>query len=465
MSLDNYFSSPGLKISTTGDDLLIMSREKAILDILDEYYSKRNPKEPFTRFLPRDYHQILLTLENNGILVSSQISMEIDFPELLTLAKNYDLYEFQTEAVEKWMKLGDRRGTIILPTGGGKSIIAIDIIRKLQVCTLIVVPTLVLFEQWKEKIRELLEVDDEFIGFFGGGKKEIRPITIITYNSAKLYSRTLRYQFDLLILDEAHHLVGQYELIADGYLARYRLALSATLNENETVFTILMEKGFGPVVYTTSPKVLVDQKVLTTFEIETIKVNLDNREGYDTQIRILQNYIKSKRLRGNVFQKILFRVNKDPKAAKAMQAYRTARDIAFAAEMKLNILHQLLEVHNLDKVLIFSDIVSFCEKISRIFTIPCITYRTSQEERRYILNWFKESDSAKLVSSKILDEGVDIPDASIGIIMAGSGIKRQFIQRLGRIIRIHEDKTTAKLYEVVSSQTMEERISTKRKKE
>lgn len=152
MGLDNYFPSPSLTISVRGDDLILTSKDGQIPDILDKYHSKQNPSEAFIRFLPRDYNLILQTLENSDFSVKSTIKMDTDLPKSMSFGQNYELYDFQREAVDKWIKLGVMRGTIILPTGGGKSVLAIDIIRRMQVSVLIVVPTLVLFEQWKEKI-------------------------------------------------------------------------------------------------------------------------------------------------------------------------------------------------------------------------------------------------------------------------------------------------------------------------
>ena len=114
-------------------------------------------------------------------------------------------------------------------------------------------------------------------------------------------------------------------------------------------------------------------------------------------------------------------------------------------------------------MIIFSDYVAFCEEISRTFFIPCITHRTSNEERRWILDYYKRVPGAKLVASKILDEGIDIPDAKIGVILISSSSKRQFIQRLGRILRRHPDKDEAVLYEIISEDTLEERLAKKRK--
>jgi superfamily II DNA or RNA helicase len=382
------------------------------------------------------------------------------------MSPNFELYEFQKEAIESWQN-HNKQGTIILPTGSGKTIVALGSIVRTQKKTLIIVPTLALLEQWKNRIHTLLEIPFEDIGEFGGGKHDIKDITIITYDSAYLYVKRLRLQFGLLILDEAHHLAGpNYQIIADAYIAPHRLGLTATLDIEEISYSNLMTKGFGPIVYQKNPDDLKETKILSEFKIVTTQVKIDNIDEYKRFIKVLQDYIKvlprSRKL--SYFQQIIFRVNRDHRAQEALQAYRKARDISFSAKKKLDELEKLLVEHKEDKMIIFSDYVAFCEKIARTFFIPCITHRTSAEERRWILEYYKRVPRAKLVTSKILDEGVDVPDAKIAVIMISSGSKRQFIQRLGRILRRHPSKDEAILYEIVSEDTLEERLSKKRKK-
>jgi superfamily II DNA or RNA helicase len=451
-----------------GNDLAIIGD---IPSAIRTYTHKMNEIESFTRFFPRDYFPIIDKLSRLKIPFETNIDYYQEIDPISALKPNYQLYPFQQEAVDCWLS-SDKQGTIILPTGAGKTIVALEIIRTLWLTTLIVVPTLVLIDQWKNRLETLLNLKDhklletEIIGVFGGGKQEVRPITIITYDSAYLYSQRLRSQFGFLILDEAHHLVGvNYETIADGYIAPFRLALTATLQPEEPAYNNLMIKGFGPILYQKRPEELQNLEVLSDFEINTIKVSSDDSEEYKKQIKVLQDYIKSRNLYNfdNPFRQIIFRVNQDPKAYEALQAYKIARELAFSADTKLVELERLLRAHRDDKTLIFSDIVSFCERIARVFFLPCITHRTPADERTYILDWYRRGTNTKIIVSKILDEGIDIPDAKIGIILAGSSQKRQFIQRLGRILRRYPEKDKAILYEIVSSETLEEKVALKRK--
>jgi superfamily II DNA or RNA helicase len=272
--------------------------------------------------------------------------------------------------------------------------------------------------------------------------------------------------FGLLILDEAHHIGSpSHKQIVDAYLTKFRLALTATLSTKESSYDILMTRGFGPIVYEKSPEGLKSKKVISDFELITLTVPLSNPERYTEEMKIFQNYIKKKKLYGNVFQQIIFRVNQDIEADRALKAYNNARKFAFAGHHKLSLIEEILEKHPNEKILIFSDIVNFCEEISRQFLIPAITNRTDQKERNFILKRFRDSENGIIVTSRILDEGIDIPDASVGIILAGSGQPRQFIQRLGRLLRKHPMKDSATLYEIVAMNTLEEKVSKRRKKE
>lgn len=448
-------------ITFRGNDLAIIGDTQD----LDSLFTS-SKSENATFFLPRDFFQILEYLTSQKINFTIDFSHEFTIPDQLKFTKKFQLYDFQQQAIDLWIENG-KRGIILLPTGAGKTIISLDIIASIKTSTLIVVPTLVLLEQWKNSLINYLGLKESDIGEFGGGKQEVKAITIITYDSAHLYVKRLRSVFGLLILDEAHHLAGSsYEIIADGYIAPYRLALTATLDQDETAYDNLVTKGFDKIIYSLKPNQLQDLEVITNYSIETIKVKIDNLEEYEQLITVLKNYLKRIPYNPDIspFKQLIFRVNRDKNAQQALEAYQRAKIISFSSDAKLLELERLLRVHRDDKVIIFSDMVAFCERIGKIFFIPCITHRTAKEERNWILEYFKRTTNAKIVVSKILDEGLDIPSAKIGIILVGSSKSRQFIQRLGRIVRQYPDKDQALLYEIISESTLEERLAEKRKK-
>jgi superfamily II DNA or RNA helicase len=144
-----------------------------------------------------------------------------------------------------------------------------------------------------------------------------------------------------------------------------------------------------------------------------------------------------------------------------MRAYRESKRIALGTDAKLRVLVELLKRHRTDRVLIFTAENEMVYRISEQLLIPAITHETPVKERREWLEAFNRGDVLALATSKVLNEGVNIPDARIAIILSGSGSSREHIQRLGRILRKQPDKE-AILYEVVTADTAEERISERR---
>jgi len=161
------------------------------------------------------------------------------------------------------------------------------------------------------------------------------------------------------------------------------------------------------------------------------------------------------------FQKVVLRSGNDPEAWRAVRSRNTARQIAYSSESKLDELATLLEQHRDDRIIIFTRYNDLVYDVSNRFFIPSITYTTKKSERQHILKQFKNNTYNAIVSSQVLNEGIDVPDANIGIILSGTGSNREYRQRLGRILRPSGD--TAHLYEIVSSGTGEIRTSTRRK--
>jgi len=144
----------------------------------------------------------------------------------------------------------------------------------------------------------------------------------------------------------------------------------------------------------------------------------------------------------------------DKRAYVTLRAWEEARKIAYNSSNKLKKLKEILEKHKKDKIIIFTRHNDMVYKISRTFLIPSITFRTPKEERKEVLNGFKTGRFRAIVSSQVLDEGIDVPDASVAVIVSGSASQREYIQRLGRILRPGRGKN-AVLYELISKNTGE----------
>ena len=381
----------------------------------------------------------------------------------IRLRRNISLYFYQREAVESWFKKS-MRGVISLPTGSGKTRIALKIIAELKVPTLIVVPTLELLEQWRKRISYYFDTE---IGIFGGGKKDLACITISTYDSAYINAEILGNKFMLLIFDEVHHLPSpSYRQIAELNAAPYRLGLSAT-PEREDLAHLDLPELVGEIIYSKAPREL-SGKYIADFDIIRIKVKLSEEEkkAYDKNIQVFRRYIKTHNIlmkKPSDFEKLVMRSGLDKDARIAILAWREARKIAFNSVSKIKALKEILEKHRNDRIIIFTENNEMARRVSYEFLIPEITYKTPLEERRSILELFRTGEINAIVTSRVLEEGIDVPEANIAIVISGTGSKREFIQRLGRILRPKKGKK-AILYEIVSSGTSETAISWRRRK-
>jgi superfamily II DNA or RNA helicase len=166
-------------------------------------------------------------------------------------------------------------------------------------------------------------------------------------------------------------------------------------------------------------------------------------------------------MRGGFFEALIKRSAFDPGARRALQAHHQARMIALNAESKIEQVEALLGRHRDDQVLIFSEYNAMVKTISQRLGLPAITYRTEAAERRAILERFRGGHFSKLVSGRVLNEGVDVPDANVAIVVSGSAASREYIQRLGRVLRPKPGR--AMLYEIISRRTTEGRASRARR--
>jgi superfamily II DNA or RNA helicase len=381
-------------------------------------------------------------------------------PELISKTK---LRDYQDEALKAWLRAG-KRGVIALPTGAGKTVVALAAIASVNAPTIIVVPTIDLLEQWRTRLS--LEFETE-IGAYGGGENKLEAITVSTYDSAYIRAEELGNRFMLAIFDEVHHLPApSYSQIGELFAAPFRLGLTATYLREDQGHQVL-PRLVGNIVYQLGTDDLAGT-YLSDYLLEKILVDLKPEEQaeYEKHYGTFRNYLMRKRIKlrnRTDFRRFIMRTGIDPGARKALLARNVALDIALNSPSKIAALRDLLKANPDEKILVFTQHNKLVYKISREFLIPAITHQTPKEERSTILNRFKSGAYTKIVTSKVLDEGIDVPDATLGIILSGTGSSREFIQRLGRLLRKKEGKK-AKLVEIVSSATRETKISQRRRR-
>jgi superfamily II DNA or RNA helicase len=371
------------------------------------------------------------------------------------------LRDYQQEALLAWKKSG-QKGTVCLPTGSGKTWVALSAIAMVNCSTLIILPTIALMNQWYEVVSDAFSIE---VGILGGGYHEIRDVTVTTYDSA--YRNIDRYgdRFGLLIFDEVHHLPApSYTHIPEMSLAPFRLGLTATYERLDGLHGKL-ERLIGPLIFEKSIKDL-EGNYLADYEIMRIVVELTSaeRKHYEANQEIYQNFVRTRGIKfsGPDIRYFLQQTAYDPAARKALLAQFKSRQIIIGASRKIEILDTLLRLHVADRVLIFTESNELVYQISEEFLIPALTHHTKTIERKEILDRFRSGIFSVLVTSKVLNEGVDVPNANVAIILSGSGSPIEHVQRLGRILRKGEGKL-ALLYELVTRGTRESQVSYRRR--
>jgi superfamily II DNA or RNA helicase len=388
------------------------------------------------------------------------------------LAREYQEFQFRTtlqveprpyqqEAIAAWQQ-NKRCGVVVLPTGAGKTLVAQMAIEQTGRSTLVVVPTIDLLNQWYDLMLTSFQAE---VGLIGAGYSEMGAITITTYSSAFRFMEQLGGRFGLIIFDECHHLPGDvYRQAAEMAIAPFRLGLTATPERGDGADPML-EELIGPIVYRREAREMAGE-YLADYTLVRIRVALspEERAVYERERAVFRQFLNEQgislgSLRG--WEMFLRASARSEAGRRAMRAYRESKRMALGTEAKLDVLARLLQRHRRERVLIFTAENEMVYRISERFFIPVLTHESDVKERREWLEAFRQGEVLALATSKVLNEGVNIPDASVAIVLSGSASSREHVQRLGRILRKLPEKE-AILYEVVAADTTEERISERR---
>ncbi len=375
----------------------------------------------------------------------------------LTLHDPREPHDYQTAALEAW-EAADRRGSIVLPTGAGKTFVAIHAIQRANRSALVVAPTIDLLHQWYARLVNAFQTD---VGVYYGSEKIVHPLTVTTYHSAGDLIAQQGNHFKLIIFDEVHHLPapswGEIALMSP---SPFRLGLTATYPTAEEQGRWRVDDLIGTIVYQQRIDDLVGER-LAEYRTERIKVDLtdEERARYDADYAIYAAYFRAHQLpktHGRFWlQEMMRRGAYDSEARAALLARGRMLRLLANADAKYAMLEALLREYSDQQTLVFTEINDVVYEIARRHLIPALTHETAAAERKHILDQFQAGAYRAIVTSRVLNEGIDVPEAKVAIVLGGTASAREYVQRLGRVLR-KVGSQQAFLFEVIVRHTVDE---------
>ena len=363
------------------------------------------------------------------------------------------LRDYQAAALCAW-ELAGRRGVVVLPTGSGKTRLALAAMASTRLPALCLVPTRVLLEQWR---REIAAVYPHPVGCHGDGHREVTPVTVATYESAYRHMDHLGARFDLLIVDEVHHVgCGFRDEALEMTLAANRLGLTATPPRDAAHATRLAEL-VGPTVYELAIGDLTG-RFLASFDAIVLHLDLTEAErvryGSVSQVFTAAFTAFLRTLPQATWSDFVRAASRTAEGRGALTAWREARQLLALTDAKRRALQLLLARHRDARVLVFTADNASAYAIAREHLVMPLTCDIGRPERDDVLSAFRQGGLRTLVSSRVLNEGLDVPDADVAVIVGGALGEREHVQRVGRLLRPSPGKR-ALVYELVTRRTIE----------
>ena len=353
----------------------------------------------------------------------------------LTLA-DWSLRPYQEQAVNGFWDGGS--GVVVLPCGAGKTLVGAGAMAKSGTTTLILVTNTVAARQWRAELLERTSLTEDEIGEYSGARKEIRPVTIATYQVLTTRRKGVYQHLDLLdardwgliVYDEVHLLPAPIFRMTADLQARRRLGLTATLvredGRESEVFTLI-----GPKRYDAPWKDIEAQGYIAPADCVEVRVTLSDsmRMAYAT--------------------------------AEPDERYR----FASCAPPKDSVVEQLVERHRGEQTLVIGQYLEQLGTLSERLDAPLITGETTVTERQKLFAAFRTGEIPLLVVSKVANFSIDLPEASVAIQVSGTfGSRQEEAQRLGRVLRPKEDGRTAHFYTVVARDTVDAEFAAHRQR-
>lgn len=364
--------------------------------------------------------------------------LEVSMRDTALSGRNFTLRDYQESAVKAFYCSGTQQGgsgVIVLPCGSGKTIVGIGAIAKMQTETLILVTNTVALRQWRDEILDKTSITQDQIGEFSGDKKEIKPVTIATYNILT-YRKKKETGFThfgifgsknwgLIIYDEVHLLPAPVFRMTSEIQSKRRLGLTATLVREDGMETDVFSL-IGPKKFDIPWKILEKTKWIAKAECVEVRITLPESTRYMYSV------------------------------AKEREKFR----IASENDKKTDIVYKLLKYHSGASILIIGQYISQLTDMADKFKLPLITGSTPTPEREQLYAKFRSGEIKALIVSKVANFSIDLPDANVAVQISGTfGSRQEEAQRLGRVLRPKKDENLAHFYTVITTQSAEEKFA------
>ena len=417
-----------------------------------------DPRIAAVRCPARFHRELVAELDRRGVRFTDEVS---DFqPGRTDSVPDVPLRPYQETALAAW-ELGGRRGIAVLPTGSGKTRLAIAALARTKVPALCLVPTRVLLDQWARAIEELLGIVP---GRLGDGERRVERITVTTFESGWRHMPRLGNQFELLIVDEVHHFgMGLRDEALDMCIAPLRLGLTATAPSGRALPRL--EELVGPIYYELRVDDLVGE-YLAPFDSVVVHLDLTpaEREEYEALTGLFRDVMHRFRRTnpGASWDDFARSAGRTDEGRRAIAAWHRSRRLTAFPTAKRAMIGRLLERHRDARTIVFTADNATAYAISREHLVMPLTCDIGRKERERALSLFREGQLRALVSAQVLNEGLDVPDAEVGIVVAGSRGAREHVQRVGRVLRPRPGKR-ALVYELVVRDTGEVNAARKRR--
>lgn len=300
-------------------------------------------------------------------------------------------------------------------------------------------------------------------GRIGDGERLIAPVTIATYASAVTWAPRIGDKFGLVVVDEAHHVGASCPIeVLEMLVASARLGLTATPPE---AGSNRLETLVGPVVYQLGVEDLAGD-ALADFELISVPIRLTpvERANYNAARAAFSIAYTAfqKAVPGETWNTFVASAMRSETGRQALAGWRMSRELLAYPEHKRRVVGSLLARHANRKTLIFTQDTASAYKIASEFLVYPITHEIGRREREFALMRFRSGEANVLVSAQVLDEGLDVPEADVAIIVGGTSSSRRYVQRIGRVLRPADGKR-ALVYELVVAQSVEEQYMRKRR--